>query len=1183
MADKSNGRRRSSAFFPRSTSTSLAPSNADRSGESVLKKKRRPASSLGPLTSINPAPSSPSEKPEFPDSPKTRQKTLLKGSARPTSLFGSLRMYHSVEEEEKQPALPKSKASSLDDVDDNEKHYPAGRTVLHHGEVQTTGGMFRKRKEYLVLTDTHLLRFKNQSRASEAFIAIPSSSSARTNANRHSSMNSMGSLQDAATLHTHSSAEYHSGIPLQQIVAIYKLEDGRPYFSIEVAYLDEDTNQASSMALQLFDPREADLWLTSIRATSTKARLLDPIPFPQRNVEYVARKLERERDYHPAQFRIFKVVQRASIKSSGRGSSDDLTKLTSSICYLVFGIHKMHLIPLPKSPQRSSSTALYESSSSTASFGLMTLTSISVKCVDAFELTFREPLRRYTNLFLASSAVEDIAVGIRQATEYLRPEWIEQPFTFDAPQNWENAVIPPTSEPDEHRYFDRTLTAYAAAYDVDTSNIQYAVYYDVEDAPRFALLPPANPRGLPYTALELLAILRALRYNESFRSISFRGVTLDVLHQQRDLHGGDHVPWTTRSGQTFELSKGLGQKSLLVQEVRALALKNKKLRRLDFAFSMKRKPIDEEENGPRDPGCEIVEALFPLCRKQLTNVDWITLSGIELAELDLDYLVDAAVERACHLRALEISRCGLSDRSLQLILNAMLSQDSTLESIDISGNDARLTPSTFQGQIGHFGFIRKLNLSRVQKTQEPEPLVAPETLVTWRLEELHMSETTVNEQTVDAIAEYLATPMSDTLRVLNLNQSGLSGKQVAVLMRSMSRGPGLPRNLHLYVSENKLEAGNAALCDAIESSHTPSHLTMKMIEFQKESRFRALIHAVRRNTTLRYLDISKTSLPGDAKEETCEQMRLMFEENRMLEELDISGEHAHLEVAKFGIGLNHALTGLKNNTALRVLRIEYQKLGFQGANTLSSVLEANHGLREIHCSHNDINLQGMTVLLNGLAKNTTVLHLPRIDHDRLGSIQTVEREIHSMTNDGTSSATTTGGPSGGGGSNGTAVGNLMNNPRAMSLRRTFTAVVQGPKATPVPAKPAYSEQDINAAVALMNEQWDREIARLERYLGRNIDLASGPGRSASAGADVNGHGRSVETLDRQKTPTATSSSSPPSTLGLGLDGSSSLSNILEQVARDTTPKVERADPLDELGRKHFVEGNGSSTATGEGG
>ena len=103
---------------------------------------------------------------------------------------------------------------------------------------------------------------------------------------------------------------------------------------------------------------------------------------------------------------------------------------------------------------------------------------------------------------------------------------------------------------------------------------------------------------------------------------------------------------------------------------------------------------------------------------------------------------------------------------------------------------------------------------------------------------------------------------------------------------------------------------------------------MRMVEYQKEDHFRELVMAVKKNTTLKYLDISKASLPYDASDETCEALQQMFTQNKTLEELDISGEHAHLEVAKFGIGLNHALTGLKNNSALRVLRIECRLSSF---------------------------------------------------------------------------------------------------------------------------------------------------------------------------------------------------------------------------------------------------------------
>jgi len=609
---------------------------------------------------------------------------------------------------------------------------------------------------------------------------------------------------------------------------------------------------------------------------------------------------------------------------------------------------------------------------------------------------------------------------------------------------------------------------------VDTSNIRYAINYNCEDAPRFQLLPPTNPRRPKYSILELLAVMRALRFNESFISISFHKIGLDILHGLCDNHGSEHVPWTSRSGISLNTSEQ-EKLCLLVLELQALALKSKRLRRLDLSYCLERKPEDNPDN--RDPGCCIAEAVFPLCKRQLTNVDWVVLNGVLLADADLDYLIAAAVEKSCHLRALEVSRCGLTDRTMYLILQALEAQENTLEAIDVSGNLARLDPSSFQNQIGQFGFIRKINLSRVHRTSGPEPLIAPETLMTWKLEELFLSETPMNEQTVDSVSAYLASSQSDTLRELRLDQCGLTGQDVAVFMHSMTRKPGQGRELHLFVSENHLEKDHDMLVDAVQRCMTPTHLTMKMVEYTRESHFRELVQALRKNTTLKYLDISKASLPYDASDETCEALQCMFAENKTLEVLDISGEHAHLEVARFGIGLNHALTGLKKNTALKVLRIEYQKLGLQGASTVASVLEENTSLQEIYCENNDINLQGFTVLVNGLQQNHSLLHLPSMDRDRAESLHTVQREIENIRNHPSSHhtpASITGRP---------------------SVRRTLGAAMGGNKSSTRPpvntALTAYTEQDVLAAVGSLNERWDREARRLEGYLIRNYNLAHG--------------------------------------------------------------------------------------------
>lgn len=688
---------------------------------------------------------------------------------------------------------------------------------------------------------------------------------------------------------------------------------------------------------------------------------------------------------------------------------------------------------------------------------------------------------------LASVFSLDIALWIRQRTEFLRPLWLLQPYDIVAPSAVAgDDVIPVTELVEDFGCFDRTLVAYSASYNIDTSNIRYTVDLECEDAPCFKLLPPASKRRKQYEPLELLAVLRALRYNESFSSISFSGVSLDVLQNCRDRFGVDWNAFLTRAGAQISIA-GQDRLSLLSQEIRALALKNKRLRRLDFSFCLSRTPISD--SGTRDPGCGIPEAIFPLCRRQLTNVDWIVLNGIKLGDSDLDYIVDAASQRSSHLRALEVGECGLSVHDLDLILSTLTAQETTLEAVNISGVQGRLSPELFQQQIGYFGQIRKIDLTRVARTSGAEPLIAPETLLNWRLEELSLSQTAVNSMTVDSIAAYLASDRSSSLRVLRLDQCGLTGGDVATFLRCLTRPASKARDMHLHVSENHLDTSYSLLFDAIADDNTPTHLSMRMIDFKKEDHFRELIEAMRKNTTLKYLDVSKASLPYDAGPETCKALQLMFEENKTLEELDISGEYAHLDVARFGIGLNQALTGLKRNKSLKVLRIEHQKLGLQGANTLASVLEENTSLREVYCENNDMNLQSFTVLVNGLQRNDFVTYLPLMSMDRHQSLERVRREFINLKRDTQPHQST-----------------------ASSIRRSLHAAmaIGQPASGHKLAKPNYAartikdamqdsegstteplDQEVEATLQSLNRKWDVEVDRLRQYLYCNYCLLNG--------------------------------------------------------------------------------------------
>ena len=305
---------------------------------------------------------------------------------RASSVFGSFRGLKLPTEDDEPLSASSTRSNVLGEYLGEEIR---DRQVLKHGEVQTSSSMFRKKKEYLVLTESHLLRFKTHAKAAESFSAIPSPHP-RPNPYRHGHSASAGSTHDLQSLASETSGERHLGTPLRQLIAVYHLDDGRPHFALEIFSLDDETNNAASMTLQFGDPEDMFTWLTKIREASNRARLADANPISAYNSHLAARIVEAERDYVPPHYAIYKVVLRPQGKTTTRSSSDDLAKLAACVCFLVIGVHKVHLIPLFKPPsQRSSSPSLaYHPTQS--SYGILTLSEVSVSEVDdTFHLAFR--------------------------------------------------------------------------------------------------------------------------------------------------------------------------------------------------------------------------------------------------------------------------------------------------------------------------------------------------------------------------------------------------------------------------------------------------------------------------------------------------------------------------------------------------------------------------------------------------------------------------------------------------------------------------------------------------------------------------------------------------------------------------------------------------------------------------
>lgn len=167
----SKDKRRSIFGSSLSAFTSITPKK-DESQPANLLRKRRTASFMSNLSDV----SGYSEKQTIDENtvtetaapvPAARPRPQLpnRGNGkRPSSVFGSLRSSKYYDDEPLSTTSTRTSVAFDFPVDDTHS-----RHVLQHGEVQTSSSMFRKKKEYLVLTETHLIRFKSQAKASDAF------------------------------------------------------------------------------------------------------------------------------------------------------------------------------------------------------------------------------------------------------------------------------------------------------------------------------------------------------------------------------------------------------------------------------------------------------------------------------------------------------------------------------------------------------------------------------------------------------------------------------------------------------------------------------------------------------------------------------------------------------------------------------------------------------------------------------------------------------------------------------------------------------------------------------------------------------------------------------------------------------------------------------------------------------
>ncbi|KAK4215378.1 hypothetical protein QBC37DRAFT_124908 [Rhypophila decipiens] len=792
-------------------------------------------------------------------------------------------------------------------------------------------------------------------------------------------------------------------IPVSALVSVFLAESIRPSFGVELWWRSpsEIAFQHTTFFFTLPDERTEQL-KHIYQAMSVNGN--DETDFARRpsyDVGELIRKVHEINEplYKQQSLEIFPVVPRGMTRKDLNTKAEENGKKSQegSAFYLVVGAHLCHLVEVHRGKTGEPFPQAW-------SFGLVSLETFKGDWIhhqERFNITFREPFKPSITLELASRYYRYIMRVFGTADRFLKPQWPLMWHTFEV------FHISGLKDPqylvskEDFGSLKRTLDAYLSAY--KCGPVEWEINWKTKFAPEFRLLP-VKPA---YTAKQLLAVLRALRYNDYFNSLSFRDVDLSVLWGMDEREAKKpNVAYLSRSGVTLQPDEMdiLQDSPILHQEFHALAYCSETIRHIDFTNTSKSylSRVNQGKSGAAT--LQYLTPILNLLRFDISRCAHLNLSLNPLSRLDTQEISDAM--RDGKIQSLDVSCCGLDDMGLrEAVVAPILAGPKPLESLNISGNPGRLSSYIVPEMLENLGELRELNMHGSLKGDTAEPLFTAETLDRLRcLEAIDISKYNLNSATINELEAFLyhRGQMIDQgepcrFRKLVLNHCNITGTQAARLLRAIGEDHGL----ELSISGNPLERGIKDLAAAIAESKTPAGLIMDMVEFDDESSYILLIKALCKTKHLSLLSLVGTA-PTPDPNEPCNPGILQaftefFTQNKSIRCLDISGFCDRLEDGQLSKGFGSCLASLIQNRTLTHLRIRSQKL-HEDAGTLGRILQENKTLISFDCQDNEFNFTSLQFLVSCLKENTRLLDFPFSKRDKRKIWQNVLTGLHIKSN-----------------------------------------------------------------------------------------------------------------------------------------------------------------------------------------
>ncbi|KAG0203464.1 hypothetical protein BGX28_004250 [Mortierella sp. GBA30] len=839
--------------------------------------------------------------------------------------------------------------------------YPPDSMILFGGTAShSESSLFRKdSKEYLMLTNSSLLKYKTMDKAAKIF-------------GNQSVWASSSGHQLLTPQQTGLITKENRLLSLNSIVGVHTYHSAGSDLQIQIEYLVSISSQPTSMH---FTPAhdQADTWLKELRqGCNYHAPQAGLIPKGTRQRQWVLDKLRDDSIALPQSVAendptvltaggmwraYFKNQKIMGVPIQESSTSESKVPLEGKVIVIAIGMSFIHL--LPHNLGNGSTKDDMKDERLILQYPILTTKAIQYsEKDDTFSLSFGTTLRqRKVVMTFVSARAREIIIAIRARVESLR--WLYPLGRKGIELSLSEALSKPIPVPSKDYVSDLGFEDLLRA-ECNAMNVERKIYSNVKvDGFKITVGKTGDSadQKRDYSVDEMKCLLRALRFNTTFKEISFHNVSFANLQKPRTMKDGTIRYGLRMDKEFYELVMGNPQ-------IRVLDLHNCHLD-TNTIGSIGRALRDGHSAGLR--------------------LEYLDLFGNNASDgADVMTLAKGIVKHAGTLHYLDVGHCQITGDGINQIMHAFVANPDvashTLETFGIHGNsESKVNSFILDMFLKHSIQLQRLNLSGLPSWSK-SPILMAETLSTCggSLTMLDLSGMALHPTTLDQILSWISSPGFLSVEQFKVEGCGLDGNQFGSILDAV----GQSRNLKVEVlaGRNLLSDGNdlpQSLVTILGSGDTATSLGLRQTCWSEQS-LRQLFVSLSRNWSLKKLDLSSVSLASnrDPDVETCKLLgQMLSAHSSRLEELYIQGEETADLTSRMGRNLWRSFQGVGMSRYLTKLDVRRNRFRDEGAHALAEALRVNQSLVWLDMDENDVTLDGFNAILSAFHQGGTE-HVP---------------------------------------------------------------------------------------------------------------------------------------------------------------------------------------------------------------